>query len=33
MIEIELAGGRRIRVTGPVEANTLKQVIAVLEGR
>mgnify|MGYP000852441794 CR=1 FL=1 len=33
LIEIELAGGRRLRVTGPVEASTLKQVIAVLEGR
>jgi transposase len=32
-IEIELAGGRRLRVSGPVDAATLKQVIAVLEGR
>jgi transposase len=31
-IEIELAGGRRLRV-GPVDVATLKQVIAVLEGR
>lgn len=33
LIEIELAGGRRIRVTGPVEAEALRQVIAVVEGR
>jgi transposase len=33
MIEIELAGGRRLRVSGPVDIATLKQVIAVLEGR
>lgn len=33
LIEIELAAGRKLRVTGPVDANTLKQVIAVLEGR
>lgn len=33
LIEIELAGGRRIRVSGGVDANALKQVIAVLEGR
>lgn len=33
LIEIELAGGRKLRVKGPVEVNTLKQVIAVLEGR
>lgn len=33
VIEIELCGGRRIRLSGPVEAGTLKQVIAVLEGR
>jgi transposase len=32
-IEIELAGGRKLRVTGSVEADTLRQVIAVLEGR
>jgi len=33
LIEIELAGGRRIRVTGPVETEVLRRVIAVLEGR
>lgn len=33
MIEIELAGGWRIRVTGPVEPEGLRRVIAVLEGR
>ncbi|MEO6625682.1 MAG: hypothetical protein ABIN37_12765, partial [Burkholderiaceae bacterium] len=33
VIEIELAGGRRIRVTGPVEPEALRRVIAVLEGR
>jgi transposase len=33
LIEIELASGRRLRVSGPVDAATLKQVIAVLEGR
>ena len=33
MIEIELAGGRRLRVTGPVETEALRRVIAVLEGR
>ena len=33
MIEIELAGGRRLRVCGLVDVATLKQVIAVLEGR
>ena len=32
VIEIELAGGHKLRVSGPVDANTLKQVIAVLEG-
>lgn len=32
-IEIELAGGRRLRVSGPIDAAMLKQVIAVLEGR
>ena len=32
-IEIELAGGRRIRVNGPVEMDALRRVIAVLEGR
>ena len=33
VIEIELADGRRIRVTGPVETEALKRVIAVLDGR
>jgi hypothetical protein len=33
LVEIELAGGRRLRVSGPVDVATLKQVIAVLEGR
>ena len=33
LIEIELAGGCRIRVTGPVETEALKRVIAVLDGR
>jgi transposase len=33
LIEIELAGGHKLRVAGPVEANLLKQVIAILEGR
>ena len=32
-IEIELAGGRRIRVNGRVEMDALRRVIAVLEGR
>lgn len=33
LIEIELAGGRRLRVTGAVETEALRRVIAVLEGR
>ncbi len=33
LIEIELAGGHKLRVSGPVETSTLKQVIAALEGR
>ena len=33
VIEIELAGNRRIRVKGPVETEALRRVIAVLEGR
>ena len=33
LIEIELAGGRRLRLSGPVDVQTLKRVIAVLEGR
>ena len=33
LIEIELAGGRRLHVIEPIEANTLKRVITALEGR
>ena len=33
VIEIEFAGGRRLRVTAPVDVAMLRQVIAVLEGR
>lgn len=33
LIEIELASGRRVRLSGPVDVQALKQVIAVLEGR
>ncbi len=33
LIEIELAGGRRLRLSGPVDVQALKRVIAVLEGR
>lgn len=33
MIEIELLGGRRLRVSGPVDVATLKQVIAAVEER
>ena len=33
LIEIELAGGRMVRVTGQVEMEALKRVIAVLKGR
>lgn len=33
LIEIELAGGRMVRVSGVVETEALKRVIAVLEGR
>jgi hypothetical protein len=33
LIEIKLAGGRRIRATGAVETDALGRVIAVLEGR
>ena len=33
LIEIEFAGGRRVRVSGTVDADALKRVIAVLEGR
>jgi hypothetical protein len=32
-IEIELAGGRRVHVTTPVDRQTLADVLAVLEGR
>ena len=32
-IEIRLAGGRRVRVSGPVDRQTLADVVAVLEGR
>ena len=33
MIEIELEGGRRVRLSGSVDVQVLKRVIAVLEGR
>lgn len=33
LIEIELANGRRVRLSGPVDVQALKRVIAVLEGR
>lgn len=33
LIEIELAGGHRVRVSGAVESEALRRVIAVLEGR
>ena len=33
MIEIEFATGGRMRITGPVEASTVKALIAVLAGR
>jgi transposase len=33
VIEIELSSGHRLRVTGRVEAENLKRVIAVLNGR
>ena len=33
VIEIELAGGRRVRVMGPVDAEALRRVITALEGR
>jgi transposase len=32
LIEIELASGRRVRLSGPVDVQALKRVIAVLEG-
>jgi len=33
LIEIELAGGRRLRVDGSIDAGVLRRVIEVLEGR
>lgn len=33
MIEIELAGGRRLRVDGTVDTGVLKRVVDALEGR
>ena len=33
LIEIELSGGRRVRVDASVDVNALKRVIAVLDGR
>jgi transposase len=33
LIEIELVGGRRLRVDGSVDAAALRRVIGVLEGR
>jgi transposase len=33
MIELELAGGHKLRVMGPVEVDLLKQVLAILDGR
>ena len=33
VIEIELSGGRRLRLSGPVDVETLKRVISVLDGR
>lgn len=33
LIEIELAGGRRIRVSGAVETEALRRVLAAVEGR
>ena len=33
VIEIEFAAGGRMRITGPVEASTVKALIAVLAGR
>jgi transposase len=33
LIEIELAGGRRLRVSGVVDGDALRRVIEVLEGR
>ena len=33
VVEIELVAGRRVRLSGPVDVQALKRVIAVLEGR
>ena len=33
LIEIELANGRRVRLSGPVDVQALRRVIALLEGR
>jgi transposase len=33
LVEIELAGGRRLRVSAPVDTAMLRQVIEVLEGQ
>lgn len=33
LIEIELSGGRVVRLSGPVDGQALKRVIAILEGR
>lgn len=33
LMEIELSGGRRVRVDASVDMNALKRVIAVLDGR
>jgi hypothetical protein len=33
LIEIELSGGRRVRVDASFDVNALKRVIAVLDGR
>jgi transposase len=33
MIEIELVGGRRLRVDATVDVGVLKQIVAALEGR
>ncbi len=33
VIEIELANGRRMRLSGPVDVQVLERVIGVLEGR
>lgn len=33
VIEIEFPGGRRLRLSGPVDVEALRRVIAVLDGR